>query len=145
VIIESTKPVTETLDEQDIQTIVDEIASDFDVSTNEVDVNVDYTITGMMQIDVSGDDVDPETVENEIKQALAQLLNIWESNIDVVYNETTGEVTYTITMDSYDVIKIYKMKKYTRPFIVWLFFFCFSRKNLIPTNQHLSQRQIFFC
>ena len=103
-IIKSTKPVTETLDEQNIQTIIDEIKSDFDVWSYKVDVNVDYTITGTMQIDVSGDDVDPETVENEIKQALAQLLNICESNIDVVYNETTGEVTYTITMDSYDVI-----------------------------------------
>jgi 3'-phosphoadenosine 5'-phosphosulfate (PAPS) 3'-phosphatase len=101
------RPVTDDLDKNEENTIINEIANALNISSANVTISVKYVTNGVIQLNVS-DTTNITQVENEIEEILAEELNIHPSNIEVVYNETSGEITYTISMDTYEVLNLKK-------------------------------------
>jgi hypothetical protein len=92
-----TRPVTASLSDDEISAIQAEVASNFDVSSDEVSTTVSYSASGSMTIDAA--ELSEEEVIEAIESALVDELKVHPSDIEVAYDPETGVVSYVITSD----------------------------------------------
>ena len=79
-----------------------EIAKNYGVSIDEVQVDVDYEITGSMKIDIPEEGLNKEEIallEETLQTQLGEELNIHPERIEVSVDPESGEVTYIIRTD----------------------------------------------
>lgn len=102
--IEATQVATQALTEEEISHLISEIAAHLNLNTTDnIAVSLSYSTKGVMKLgleETSG--LSNAEIEKSVKSALAKSLGIPEQYIEVSYDEETGEITYTITMDDFD-------------------------------------------
>ena len=99
---EVTTSVTESLSPYDIAEIEADIISSFNITAEDVSTAIVYSTTGTMII---GDtDLSEEEIVSAIEAALASELDIHTSDIEVSFDEATGEMTYIISSDDAEVL-----------------------------------------
>ena len=79
-----------------------EIAKNYGVSIDEVQVDVDYEITGSMKIDIPEEGLNKDEIallEETLQTQLGEELNIHPERIEVSVDPESGEVTYIIRTD----------------------------------------------
>ena len=91
-----TNTVSESVSANETLAIQEEIANAFEISVENVTLDIQYVTEGTMILNISGEIENIEILENSIEEALAEELNIHPSNIDVTFNETSGEVSNMI-------------------------------------------------
>jgi hypothetical protein len=91
------KTVTESLSDDDVSGIEDEVADAYGVDPEDVSVDIVYETTGSIGLNVTGE-VSDEELEEALEDEIAALLGIHESNVDVQIQN--GTAYYTITSDS---------------------------------------------
>ena len=100
--VEVTTSVTESLSPSDIAEIEAEIISSFNITADDVSTAIVYSTTGTMII---GDtDLSEEEIVSAIEVALASELDIHTSDIEVSFDEATGEMTYIISSDDAEAL-----------------------------------------
>lgn len=86
----------ESMNTAAVNNLTNDIAVEYGVDPADVDVDVSYSFTGSMTIDIP-DDLTEEEAENLLEKSIADSLDLHEANVDVNVDMATGEVTYTIT------------------------------------------------
>ena len=84
-----------------IDDITEEAIDKFGVTQDDVQVDLYYTASGTLQID-NPNGFTNEEIENKIQDAIANTLGIHPKNVEVTYDENTGEATYAIVSDDFD-------------------------------------------
>ena len=96
VFVEMQKPVTSTLTDDEIADIVTLAENEFGVFPGNVEADVQYEITGTVDMAFDGAYTDEELVE-ALQTSIATALNVHESDVEVVIDPETGVATYTIS------------------------------------------------
>ena len=93
--------MTESLSEEEVSTIVSNVAETYGVDEADVSVEVVYQTTGTMQVTIPND-VSLEELEASLEDELSELLGVHESLIEVVVSED-GTVTYVVSSDTVEL------------------------------------------
>ena len=101
--IELNKVVNETLDENEIQEILDTIISVYGVNDKDVVLDIDYITSGSFDVDVSTNTDINEMLES-MEEILSDILGVHDDSLTLVYDPETETVEYTITGDSVENI-----------------------------------------
>ena len=86
----------------ELQELEEEIASNYGVSIDEVQLDVEYEITGSMKINIPEEGLSEEEIieiEETLQTQLGEELGVHPERIDVSVNPETGEVIYAIKTD----------------------------------------------
>lgn len=103
--VEITGTVNESLSDEEVTDMQAEVAAEFGVDENDVDVDVEYVASGSITIDDIPDDMSEEDLENILIDSLSEALDIHESNIEIIsIDEETGEVIYEVSSSNYTEI-----------------------------------------
>ena len=103
--VEITGTVNESLSDAEVTDIQAEVAAEFGVDENDIDVDVEYIASGSIVIDDIPDDMSDEDLENILIESLSEALDIHESNIEIIsIDEDTGEVIYEVSSSNYTEI-----------------------------------------
>ena len=89
----------EVLNETEIADLQQDIADEYGVNVDDVDVDVTYTVSGELQLNEVPQGVSEEELEAIIEQELADSLGLHPKDVEVDVNMETGEVSYTVTVD----------------------------------------------
>ena len=96
--VELTRPVTESISDEEISNIQSEVANTYGVDAEDINVEVVYQTTGSIELDVSDTTLTDEELAEAFEEEIASLLGIHEGDVEVTI--TDGVATYTITSDS---------------------------------------------
>ena len=96
-LVELSRPVTESIDVDEVNDIQTEVADTYGVGIEEVNVDIVYQTTGTLDLSI-GDDVDEEQLASDLEDELAALLGLHEGEIEVTIEN--GVATYVINSDS---------------------------------------------
>ena len=99
---EVTTAVTESLSPSDIAEIEAEIISSFNITAEDVSMAIVYSTTG--NIVIGDTDLSEEEIVSTIEAALVRELDIHTSDIEVLFDGATGEMTYIISSDDADAL-----------------------------------------
>ena len=103
--VEITGTVNASLSDEEVTNIVTDVAAEFGVDENDVDVDVEYIASGSMVIDDIPDDMSEEDLETILIDSLSEALDIHESNIEIIsIDEETGVVVYEVSSSNYTEI-----------------------------------------
>ena len=90
-------PVEESIPEDELETIEHQVMEQFNVTEDQVSVDVTYSSEGSMVIDVPADSsLTEEEIEQEIAESISEELGIHISDVTVDYDPESGEVIYVI-------------------------------------------------
>ena len=96
-IIELSKSVTESIEEDEVNDIQTQTAETYGVGAEDVSVEVVYQTTGTIDVDVAPD-TNIEKLEESFESEIATLLGLHEGSVEVTIED--GLATYTITSNS---------------------------------------------
>ena len=105
-IIELTKTVTESIPDDEVVDIQNEVADTYGVDADDVTIEVVYQTTGTLDITITDDSVPNEELEEALEDEIAALLGIHEGNVEVTIED--GVASYTITSDSAESAQTYQ-------------------------------------
>ena len=77
------------------------VAQAYGVSTEELDTVVEYVTSGTLTVDIPAD-VSSDEIISDLTEALSEALGVSSEAVEVVYDASTGEVTYTVTSATFD-------------------------------------------
>ena len=77
------------------------VAQAYGVSTEELSTVVEYVTSGTLTVDVPAD-VSSDEVISDLTEALSEALGVSPEDVELVYDASTGEVTYTVTSASFE-------------------------------------------
>jgi hypothetical protein len=106
-IISTTKSVTEELTPENITSIVDSVATTYGVDEEDVEIVIEYTSTGTIDIEIPESIIANNLTEflESFEEQLAEELGIHIKDIEVTYNETSGEIEYTLVSSNFTEIE----------------------------------------
>eukprot|EP00493_Phyllostaurus_siculus_P014085 UN14299 len=96
------KVVTESLTDDDVSELISSAETDFGLFPGTVTAEVEYEITGTIDVKLYGSDYIEEELVDALEESIADALNIHVSDVEVVFDPESGEAMYTITSDSVD-------------------------------------------
>ena len=100
--VDITRPATSALDDTEVSELEAIVAQAYGVNPEDLSSIVEYTTTGTMTIDI-----DPSLSEEDaiasLTTAVSDALGVDEDDVTVSLDPVTGEVTYTVTTEDYDV------------------------------------------
>ena len=98
-------PVILPITESELHELIQDIAISYGVNEIDIDLEIQYSNTGTVQLDPNTiENLDPFEFKDFIEDQIAELLNIHSSQVNVVFNTTSGEATYIILEDNIDDI-----------------------------------------
>ena len=110
-----TKPVTQDLTDEEIQSLIDDVVDAYGVDDSDVTVETSYDVSGNMTLNIPETLEDANSLEVFLEENLAEILGVDPSNVEVrtvtlkhavsvevLVDPTTGEVTYTIKSDTFE-------------------------------------------
>jgi len=97
-IIELSTVVNSSLEDSDISKIVSDVVSAFGVEEDDVIVEITYTSTGALVLNVTVDEESKDELEETFENEIASILGIHEGNIDVTIEN--GTAFYRISSSS---------------------------------------------
>ena len=77
------------------------VAQAYGVSTEELDTVVEYVTSGTLTVDIPAD-VSSDEIISDLTESLSEALGVSSEAVEVVYDASTGEVTYTVTSATFD-------------------------------------------
>ena len=92
--IELSKSVYESLDNEDVVNITNEVAESYGVDEEDVTVEIVYQTTGSLNITINGT-TDEDALAEALEDEIASVLGIHESSVEVTVEN--GTATYVIT------------------------------------------------
>ena len=85
----------------EVATLVLNIANEYGVNTDDVAAEINYEVTGSFTVE-NADPSQADAIKQIIKDSISQQTGVPVSDIDVSYNNDTGEVRYSVQTESYD-------------------------------------------
>ena len=102
--------VEESIPEEELATIEAQVMEEFNVTEDQVSVDVTYSSEGSMVIDVPANTtLTEEEIEQEIAESISEELGIHISDVNVDYDPESGEVIYVIySEDAESLVCLFK-------------------------------------
>lgn len=89
----------EILNSTEVNQLESKLAEDYGVNVEDVTIEVDYIVSGLVDFDDLPDDVSDSEVEAIMQEIIANTLGAHSSDIHVAFDSSTGELTYAVTSD----------------------------------------------
>ena len=86
-----------SMSSEELQQFTADLAEQYGVSVEDVQVEATYTVSGTMDV-VVPEGVSLSVLAEELEASISSALGIHPRDIDVVIDPTTGEVSYTVTL-----------------------------------------------
>jgi hypothetical protein len=96
VFVELTTQVYSSMPPEEVQDIISIAEQEFGLMPGNVEAEVTYEIYGTLDVTIEGDYDEEELIET-LKTALAESLNIHESDVEITIDPETGVISYTIS------------------------------------------------
>eukprot|EP00492_Amphilonche_elongata_P003680 TRINITY_DN4034_c0_g1_i1.p1 TRINITY_DN4034_c0_g1~~TRINITY_DN4034_c0_g1_i1.p1 ORF type:complete len:223 (+),score=43.83 TRINITY_DN4034_c0_g1_i1:559-1227(+) len=88
------------LSSSDVDALESQIASDYGVNPDDVTVDATFTVSGSVDVDNIPADVTDSQLEEILEENIADTLGIHSSDVYVVVDPSSGDVTYTVSSDT---------------------------------------------
>ena len=92
------KETDKSMTSAEITDLVHQTGISFGIAPEDIAADVSYSTSGVLDI-VIPEGIEAKTVVKDLEESLAEVLDIHEKDINVEYDEITGEMTYTISSD----------------------------------------------
>ena len=100
-VIDLSKEVTDQLTNDEVKDLVQNVADELGVDTNDVNADIDYETRGSFTVQYA-DPAKADAISDVIKDSISQQIGAPVSDIDVEYDSDTGVVEYTVNTDSHN-------------------------------------------
>merc|ERR1712035_119088 len=83
--------------------LINEVADIYNITSEEIDTEVDYIISGSLDLDNIPEDVTQEEVEEAVINSIAEELGVHPKDVEIIsIDMETGKVEYEISTDSFE-------------------------------------------
>merc|ERR1712113_417480 len=83
--------------------LINEVADIYNISAADIDTEVDYVISGTLDLDNIPEDVTQEEVEEALINSLAEELGVHPKDVEIIsIDMDTGKVEYEISADTFE-------------------------------------------
>ena len=89
--------------ENEINELTNKVSEIYNVSESEISTDVDYVISGKLDLDNIPENVSQETIEEAVIASIAEELGVHPKDVEIIsIDMKTGEVVYEISADDYE-------------------------------------------
>ena len=95
----------------EIDELTKKVAEIYNVSETDISTDVDYTVTGRLDLDDIPEDVTQEEVEEAVISSIAEELGVHPKDVEIIsIDMKTGEVIYAVKADDYETAETLQEK-----------------------------------